>query len=354
MLSRSTKTIIVLTALLSTTALVSLYAQQKIIELGFIQPQETGFDTTRTLQTMVKVQGTGVFTEDGLYLLTQVGDREEIYRRENRELMDNPMINQTWRHCSVFSTNTGDSLIMGRNWDNQNVGSIIVNLCYPPDGYASISFSRSIDVGFGLKDLEEHKTSMFGHKLLLAPFYSMDGINEYGLAVACTGAPLITVNPIEGKEQIAITFLIRKILDQTKYIDEAVELANNYVPFDIDKNMLCSHLMVADSTGRSVILEYVEDQWRAIYSDDSWQILSTKAVFGKSDDDLRELCWRHKSIAETFDKTKGHLDWSKGITVLQDVHQKGTTWSVVYSLRTRELYFSVYQNWDTVYHLRLP
>lgn len=331
-----------------------LSAQENVVELEFGQLPTTGSDTSRTLQSMVKVQGTGIFTQDGLYLLTHVGDREEMYRSENQNAIDNPLIDQTWRHCTVFSTNDGESLLMGRNWDNQTVGSIIVNLCNPPGGYSSISFSRSIDVGFGHKDLEQHKSSMFGHKLLLAPFYAMDGINEHGLSVACAGAPLITVNPIEDKERISITFLIRKMLDKTSNVGEAVELANRYVPFDIDENMLCSHLMVADSTGRSVILEYDEDQWRAIHSDDSWQILSTKAVYGKSDGELREQCWRHKSIAETLDTTKGHPDWSDGMTVLQDVHQEGTTWSVVYSLRSRELYLSVYQDWDTVYHLRLP
>ena len=45
-------------------------------------------------------------------------------------------------------------------------------------------------------------------------------------------------------------------------------------------------------------------------------------------------------------------EWKAGLKILQDVRQKGTTWSVVYSLKSKELYFSVYQNWDKVYHLR--
>ena len=44
---------------------------------------------------------------------------------------------------------------MRRNWDNQKVGSTIVDLSRPPGGYASISFPRCIDGGFGHKDLQE-------------------------------------------------------------------------------------------------------------------------------------------------------------------------------------------------------
>ena len=40
------------------------------------------------------------------------------------------------------------------------------------------------------------------------------------------------------------------------------------------------------------------------------------------------------------------------MNILQDVAQKGTTWSAIYSPTTGDLYFSVYQKWDTIYHLK--
>jgi hypothetical protein len=67
---------------------------------------------------------------------------------------------------------------------------------------------------------------------------------------------------------------------------------------------------------------------------------------------LREQCWRYRSMSETLEKTKGTVDWKTGMKILQDVTQKGTTWSIVYSLKSRELHFSVYQNWESVYHLK--
>ncbi|MGB2990891.1 MAG: hypothetical protein WBC98_13130, partial [Candidatus Zixiibacteriota bacterium] len=77
-------------------------AQGEIIDLEFAHPTVSDSDTSRTLQSLVKVQGTGQFCEDGLYLMTHFGDREDMFQKENQELIDNPCINQTWRHCSVF------------------------------------------------------------------------------------------------------------------------------------------------------------------------------------------------------------------------------------------------------------
>jgi hypothetical protein len=329
-------------------------AQNEIIDLKFEQPPVSDSDTSRTLLSLVKVQGTGQFCEDGLYLMTHFGDREDIFQEENQEMIDNPLINKTWRHCSLFSSADESSVVMGRNWDNQNVGSIIISLYQPPNGYASISFARSISLGFGHKDLEQHKSSIFGSKLLLAPFYAFDGINEHGLAVGVAAVKQTTVKPESGKELVFITFLIRKILDQTKNIDEAVNLVEKYIPFDVDKNSLSSHIFIVDASGGSVILEYAEDQWKRIYGDKSWQVLTTKPIYNVSDSNLREKCWRYRSISETIEKMEGNVDWKAGMNIMQDVTQKGTTWSVVYSLTTRELYFSVYQDWDKIYHIRMP
>jgi hypothetical protein len=333
----------------------SASAEEQIIEISFGEPPASGTDTARTLQSLVKVRGIGEdYATGGLYLLTHFGDREELFQRENQALIDNPFINQSWRYCSIFSVKSGNSVIMGRNWDNQNVGSIIVNLYHSPGGYASVSLCRAIDMGFPLNvGLEQITSSELGNRLLLAPFYAMDGINEHGLAVAVAGVKHSTHKSISGKEPAFISFLIRKILDQTKNIEEAAALVDNYIPFLLDKSSLDGHLFIADSSGRSVILEYVDDHWRRIYGDASWQVLTNKLVYDVPDAELRERCWRYRSMSEALENAGGTVDWKAGMNILHDVQQNGTTWSAIYSPTTKELYLSVYQRWDTIYHLRV-
>jgi penicillin V acylase-like amidase (Ntn superfamily) len=146
--------------------------------------------------------------------------------------------------------------------------------------------------------------------------------------------------------------LIRKLLDQAKDIEGAVTLAGDFIPFVLNKDSLSAHLFVVDSSGRSVILEYADNQWRRTYSDTSWQVLSTKPIYNVPDSHLRQHCWRYRSMSTTLEQTKGNLDWKAAMQILQDVTQKGTTWSVVYSPTARDLHFSVYQQWNTVYHIK--
>jgi hypothetical protein len=81
---------------------------------------------------------------------------------------------------------------------------------YPENGFASVSFSRAIDLGFGENlDLKKFQSTPFGENLNLAPFYVMDGINKYGLFVAITGLKEKPVGNPDGKKKIFITYLIQ-------------------------------------------------------------------------------------------------------------------------------------------------
>lgn len=330
--------------------------QVELINLKFAQPPESDSDVSRTLQSMVKARDISeTYATGGLYLMTHYGDREALFDKENQEAIENPMVSQTWRYCSVFALNTEKSVMMGRNWDNQNVGSIIVSLYYPSQGYTSISFSRAIDMGFPLNiDLEQLKSSELGNKLLLAPFYAMDGINEHGLSIAVAGVKQTIHNPVKHKELVFVTYLIRKVLDQTKNIAEAVHLVEKFIPFDLDKNSLNSHFIIVDASGKSVILEYVQDEWRKIYAENSWQVLTNKPVYDVPYATLRAQCWRYRTLFEILETGQEDMDWSAGLNMLQDVSQKGTAWSVIYSPLAKAIYFSVYQKWDTIYDLKFP
>ena len=105
----------------------SAQSQEKVIDLILGPIPAAGSDTIRTLESLTRVRGEGGLCQDALYLMSHYGDRMELFKQENQKAMDNPMINDTWRYCSIFANGGGDSVIVGRNWDNQNVGSIIIS-----------------------------------------------------------------------------------------------------------------------------------------------------------------------------------------------------------------------------------
>ena len=326
----------------------------EVIDIAFGQPPVSDSDESRSLESVTGIQGRFGNCQSGLFLMTHYGDRENLFQKEHRSMIDNPLRNRVWRYCSVFRATDRDTVIVGQNWDNENVGSIIVSLYQPPGRYSSICFSRAIDMDFPLHiDLHEIRSTDMGKKLLLAPFYSMDGMNEHGLVVGLAGNKETILKHSKDKETIFVTYLIRKILDEAKTIEEAVDLVDKCAPFTLDTNSFAGHFLIADASGRSVVLEFDQDQWRTVYSDKPWQAMSTKPIHNVTNSTRKEQCWRYRTMSETLESELGN-DWEYGLKLLQDVSQAGTTWSVVYSPTTKELYFSVYQDWDTIYHLTFP
>ncbi len=341
------------TLILSVLILQSGFAKGQIIDINFAEIKGIGTQNEQTLTSIVKVRGISEqYATGGLYLMTHSGTLDDLFQKENQKLIDHPRIEQPWRFCSIFCTTTENGIVIGRNWDNQNVGSIIVNLYKPNNGYASVSFSRAIDMGFPLNvDLENMAKTSFGERLLVAPYYAYDGMNEKGLCAMVTGINSTKILQREGKELLSISYIVRKLLDNTKTVDEAVKLVENYIPFDITPAEINTHFLVSDRSGKSVILEFQDNEWKKTYPEKKWQIMTNKVIYQVPDSQLRKKCWRYNSIASTLDKTNGNINWNGGMQMLKDVSQDGTTWSVIYLPNRNELYFSVYQSWDKIYHI---
>ena len=107
------------------------------------------------------------------------------------------------------------------------------------------------------KDVES-----LGQKILTlaAPYVPLDGVNDAGVACGIfmsyqgegKGTPTDTQTD---KPDLTSTTLLRLILDYADSVEDAVALAEQYDLHDSASS--CFHYMVADSTGRSAILEWV-------------------------------------------------------------------------------------------------
>lgn len=334
---------------------ISLAAQTHLVDIVF--PMIEGSDTRpiKISQRLIKVRDINEqYSTGGLYLMTHSGNYDSLFDRANTKAINEPFVNDTWRYCSIFSTVRNDTVLMGRNWDNQNVGSIIVSRYIPVSGYRSIGITRAIDMGFPLNiDLEDMVSSPLGDRLQLAPFFVYDGMNERGLCAAITGIDQVAVTRVEGKKLVFVSYLLRNILDKAASIEEAVELVKSYVPFDMNEHSLNCHFFIVDSSGHSVILEYRSAEWHATYPTAPWQVMTNKVITGISDSTLRKQCSRYAGLSTSLEQVGGTVGWEEGIRMLQDVSQSGTTWSVIYSPTADEIYLSVYQDWNTIYHSRV-
>ena len=90
--------------------------------------------------------------------------------------------------CSVFSAhNEKGNPLLGRNFDGYHRSSLLL-FTDPPDGYHSVSLVDMNYLGYGAPDYTP--TSWLDRiKLLEAPWFPFDGMNECGLAHRNDGYP---------------------------------------------------------------------------------------------------------------------------------------------------------------------
>ena len=162
--------------------------------------------------------------------------------------------------CSTVAVQSPDGdALFGRNFDWENCEAMVVE-SHPENGYASLSTVNmdfiTQNVGGGMVgmalNLDEVKT-------LAALYAPLDGMNEAGLAVSVNMIQdSAAIEQNTEKPDITTTTAIRLLLDQAGNVDEALELLGQY---DLHGSMgMMVHFAIADSTGRSVAVEYVDNE----------------------------------------------------------------------------------------------
>ena len=161
--------------------------------------------------------------------------------------------------CSAFTADTqsGDR-VFGRNYDFSATNTAIV---YTDPGEGRHASYSTIDLSFLGLDADKDVETV-GQKILTlaAPYVPLDGINDAGVSCGIfmsyqgegKGTPTDTQTD---RPDLTSTTLLRLILDYADSVEDAVALAQQYDLHDSASS--CFHYMVADSTGRSAILEWV-------------------------------------------------------------------------------------------------
>lgn len=186
--------------------------------------------------------------------------------------------------CASFTATTqeGDALF-GRNYDFAKTNVCIVITEANEGRHASIS---TVDLQFLGIDTESNLNGLMDQiTCLAAPYAPLDGVNDAGVScgiyMTYQGGETVATDQDTQKPDLTSTTLLRLILDYADDVDEAVEIARRYDLHDSANTSY--HYMVADASGRSVILEWVAAtdltdndgsarELRVIYSDNDAHI----------------------------------------------------------------------------------
>lgn len=158
---------------------------------------------------------------------------------------------------SIAAKNKNGGQIYGRNYDWNDCSIILVHT-KPSDGYESISTSCLEFLGLNRDWQPAYKFP--NDMLALASIYvPLDGINEKGLYIAdlMAGDDEETSQNTK-KPNLTTTAAIRLILDKAANVDEAIELLEGIDMYSVIGS--AHHFALADSSGKSVVVEYVDNQ----------------------------------------------------------------------------------------------
>lgn len=265
-------------------------------------------------------------------------------------------ITETELGCSTFNAVTPDGdFVFGRNFDMDYSPGILVRT-KPDDGYESISMVNLAFLGY--KD--DYMPDGFINRMaaLAAPYAPLDGINEKGLSVGILLLPDEPTNQKTDKIDITSTTAIRLLLDKASTVDEAVELLKNYDMHD--SGNACYHYQIADAEGKSVIIEYVDNEMQVLRGENNYQACTNFYLtpgemyeFGDGQD-------RYKILMETLEKRNGILSSKDAMGLLESVKMVdildkksgilyNTQWSAVYNNSKASVDICVGMKYDKIY-----
>ena len=173
---------------------------------------------------------------------------------------------------------------------------------------------------------------------LAAPFLPFDGMNEKGLAIALLAVPKAEVPYNPDKITLNTTTAIRLVLDKAATVEEAIELLKQYNIY-FSGGIEC-HYLIADASGHSVIVEYVNQELCVVESETEYQIASNFIAYnGLNIGEGFTEFERYDRVQNAIEENNGILEVSGAIQLLADVGVfdgdiDKLQWSVLYNLTT--------------------
>lgn len=312
------------------------------------EPAAADSNALSTLESLQQIDEVPVYTMTyrgdygfSQYLKTGVMQPPAISLLKPKEI-------ETWS-CSCFAALSPDAeKIFGRNFDWHD-RAILILFTDSPDGHASVSMANPVFFGYSadpkLNSINDRE------RLLSAPYFSLDGMNEKGVAIGLMAIPTARSPYDPSKITIGELQVIRLVLDYAATVQEAVQLIGRY---NVRMDQPPVHYLIADREGRSVVVELINGSMQVIQNMTPWQISTNFILAGsKVLSDYRQAdCWRYKILYSELDQTGGKTTAEQGMQLLQAVSQSsssgGTMWSAVYNLSTGQMLFVPGRKYDSV------
>lgn len=228
--------------------------------------------------------------------------------------------------CASFSAKSPEGgVLFGRNFDYGETDTLIVH-SKPKDGHEFYGVADLYVMGIGRDEGCLDPDSLPGKFLMLAsPYIVCDGINDAGLGVSTHELSLDETHQDTGKPDLFVYSAVSLLLDRCANVDEALELLGSC---DIHShNGSMQHLFVVDKTGRSVVVEWLDNK---MYVNELNACTNSVLTPGEYYDLGKD--WRLPVIGAGLAEHKNILTKEQAKELLDAASQENTEWSCVYDL----------------------
>ncbi len=249
--------------------------------------------------------------------------------------------------CTVFAAlNPAGDALLGRNFDWMNRQTLLL-FTDPPDGYASVSLVDISYLGF-----PANGASWADRRGLLdAPYWPFDGMNEKGFAVGMMAVSHARDSSSPDKVPISSLHAIRLMLDYAANVEDAIALLGGYtVEFGGGPPV---HYLVSDASGGSAVIEYIDGKMNVLRNVQPWQVSTNFILALERPEGATSSCWRYNRAYAALERTEGALFRDEAVSLLEEVSQPNTMWSVVYSLTGGKVSVAMGRNYDRVHSFAL-
>ena len=259
--------------------------------------------------------------------------------------------------CSTFFAETPEKgYIFGRNLDNQTTDLAVIRTS-PKDGYKSVSVVNLSFLGYN----ETYTPNKLLDRIntLATAYFPLDGVNEKGLAVGVLQLQAPATAQDNGKPDVGTTLAIRAMLDTCATVDEAIAFLESVDMFAAAKG--CYHFQIADATGKSVVVSYVENEMVITVESEKGFIAATNFYLHEVPFEYeKQGLDRYEILEKTLTEKKSVLTADEGMNLLRDVRITGTDpdekgrvystqWSSIYDLTNPSLALCADMDYENAY-----
>jgi len=270
-----------------------------------------------TVDSFIVDQMRGMYAAFGL----ELDDLQEGIPVDNIENVEILLPGIISRHsCSVVfvrpEISSDNHPLLGRNYDfPEEVRDLTLLFSFPAGGYPTA---------------------------ILTPRFpgliAADGINSQGLTLGFASVADIGYASPPGDALIS-SFAYRYVLEHSATVDEAIELLQS-IPIVFPPSSpegIITHLLLADQSGDSAVIEFLPQGVVANKSEKPFQVM-TNNLWG--DREERESCHRYCLAVDRVEKDSGNINTMSLMTILGEL-RSSTQYSVIYDLQDLTLRLSL-------------